>query len=653
MSKYLIVCIVILAASCGKNHPPVIEIIRSLPETGNPGTVFNLSVEASDPDGDKLIYSWRSDAGSFVDSANQAQTKWKAPISGNVNAVNITVDVSDGQSTTTGNHQVKLSLNIQPVISDIRSYPTVDVGGALFVVKVIASDPENDPLTYDWSCSEGEVTEGKDRSLAKWQSPLNEIDKTYTIQLALSDGIHNVDTVLLINVLKSPGGDLVGNTFFNGCTIPIDGVSLTIGDKTAVSDSTGHFHFSDIPFGSQTVVAIKQDFNRVSSDIFISSGLTTSTDLHLSSEKYSGHIHGVIKDQEGKPVSESTIVLLNPDQSESGLMALSDGLGKYRLNDVPLGERSFLARKDNDQSFRYVSVRLNLRMTDHETPLDIEVQKVSLVPSVTTRSVTGISYNYSICGGEVTYDGESAILKRGVCWSLNQNPTISDSKTSNGTGTGIYESNLLGLESGTTYYVRAYATNGNGKTGYGEELIFITIPNGTFTDARDQKIYKTVEIGGQTWMAGNLNFASPSGSWCYDDKPANCAEYGRLYNWNAVINVGSGKDICPAGWRAPTDAEWASLLQSLGEKALLKIKSVSGWRNNSNGDNSSGFNAKPGGFRFADGTFDSLNSAVSFWTITSDHGALAWKYILNSAVSNIIRFESGQSEGSYLRCIKF
>ena len=90
------------------------------------------------------------------------------------------------------------------------------------------------------------------------------------------------------------------------------------------------------------------------------------------------------------------------------------------------------------------------------------------VPVVTTASVTDVTQHTITCGGIVTSPGTSAVTARGVCYSSSSTiPTINDQHTNDGTGTGSFTSNITGLQSGTTYYIRAYAINAQG-TGYGE-----------------------------------------------------------------------------------------------------------------------------------------------------------------------------------------
>jgi len=98
---------------------------------------------------------------------------------------------------------------------------------------------------------------------------------------------------------------------------------------------------------------------------------------------------------------------------------------------------------------------------------------LALAPTVTTTEASLIVSTSFTTGGNATNDGGSSIIARGVCWGTNQNPTISDNKSSDGTGTGSFVSAVAGLIPGTTYYLRAYAINGIG-TAYGNQIMVRT-----------------------------------------------------------------------------------------------------------------------------------------------------------------------------------
>jgi len=99
-------------------------------------------------------------------------------------------------------------------------------------------------------------------------------------------------------------------------------------------------------------------------------------------------------------------------------------------------------------------------------------------PTVTTTSISNITQTSASSGGTITSDGGADITVKGVCWSTSASPTITDSKTENGTGISEYSSELTNLAGSTTYYVRAYATNSAG-TGYGEQKEFTTTSTGS------------------------------------------------------------------------------------------------------------------------------------------------------------------------------
>jgi hypothetical protein len=96
------------------------------------------------------------------------------------------------------------------------------------------------------------------------------------------------------------------------------------------------------------------------------------------------------------------------------------------------------------------------------------------VPVLATSAVINISGTTATCGGNITSDAGFTVSARGVCWSKGTTPTLADNKTTNGTGAGIFSSDISNLDLGTTYYVRAYATNTNG-TGYGSAMSFTTL----------------------------------------------------------------------------------------------------------------------------------------------------------------------------------
>lgn len=98
---------------------------------------------------------------------------------------------------------------------------------------------------------------------------------------------------------------------------------------------------------------------------------------------------------------------------------------------------------------------------------------LSGLPTVTTTSVCNVTATTAQAGGSVTADGGFPVLRRGVCFDTAPMPTIACHHTTDGTGLGIYVSQMTALASGATYYFRAYATNGVG-TVYGPQYTFMT-----------------------------------------------------------------------------------------------------------------------------------------------------------------------------------
>ncbi|MBR6064146.1 MAG: hypothetical protein IKP54_08345 [Bacteroidales bacterium] len=297
-------------------------------------------------------------------------------------------------------------------------------------------------------------------------------------------------------------------------------------------------------------------------------------------------------------------------------------------------------------------------------------------PTVTTETVSDITSTTASCGGDVTADGGASVTAKGVCWSTSQNPTVSGSHTTNGSGTGSFTSNITNLIPGTTYYVRAYATNSVG-TAYGTQRTFSTpfVCGGTTGDI-DGNIYNTLQLGNQCWMKENLKTthyangtsialgSSTSTSTAYRYNPnnnaTNVATYGYLYNWKAVMrnsssssaNPSNVQGICPNGWHVPSDAEWIQLTDFVsGQSQYIcgndntniakALASSTGWNsssencavgNNPNANNSTGFSALPSGSYT--GSYYSFNNGAYLWSTT--HGSNSDAYECSVYYANAI-----------------
>jgi len=149
---------------------------------------------------------------------------------------------------------------------------------------------------------------------------------------------------------------------------------------------------------------------------------------------------------------------------------------------------------------------------------------VVALPTVTTSSISAITQTTATSGGNVTSDGGAAVTARGIVWSTSLNPTISDSHTTDGSGTGVFTSSITGLLANTTYYVRAYATNSVG-TAYGNHVQFTTTTVATLPTVK-------TSILGQ-YAINNLNAVGskgiPVGVFVTDTGGVTVTKYGFVF----------------------------------------------------------------------------------------------------------------------------
>ena len=315
----------------------------------------------------------------------------------------------------------------------------------------------------------------------------------------------------------------------------------------------------------------------------------------------------------------------------------------------------------------------NAQGTEFGTEASFTTDAVTLAVLTTTAPdfVAGSSTSVT-AGGNVTSAGGGTVTERGVCYSTTALPDYQDSKVAaTAGGTGAFTVTLPNLAEGTTYYVRAYAVNGAG-TAYGNELQILTM----MSDA-DLNIYKTVKIGNQVWMAENLattkyndnsSITKVTGNaewialtteaycWYANDETTYKPLYGAIYNWFAV-NEGN---LCPTGWRVPTDEDWTALTTFLlGETVAggkLKEAGTTHWLTpNTGATNETGFTALPGGYRFrVTGTFADAGKLSYWWSSTEyqfDAAKAYYREMFNDQAS-IYREGAFKTAGKYVRCVK-
>jgi uncharacterized protein (TIGR02145 family) len=186
---------------------------------------------------------------------------------------------------------------------------------------------------------------------------------------------------------------------------------------------------------------------------------------------------------------------------------------------------------------------------------------------------------------------------------------------------------------------------------------------------------KEVKIGDQVWMAENLNVDElRDGSWIfqaktdedwqranrsripvwcyYDNDPKNGKKYGKLYNWYAVNDP---RGLAPKGWRIASNGDWNRLVDYLGDRRLasIKMKSMSGWAEDGNGTNETGFTALPGGYRTYDGTFYKIDSSGSWWSATDlINFPDAWYWRMHYDESYLYNSYDPYQYGFSVRCLR-
>jgi len=182
----------------------------------------------------------------------------------------------------------------------------------------------------------------------------------------------------------------------------------------------------------------------------------------------------------------------------------------------------------------------------------------------------------------------------------------------------------------------ATATNYNPKATEDDGSCTYPLPSsGTYTDSRDGQTYNYKTIGSDAWMTKNMNYVTSASSNCYENDPANCNEFGRLYSYAALTTV------CPSGWHLPSEQEWLALADHLGGMGVAADHLKVG--------GSSGFEGKYGGFYHSDFGFLDIDSIGWWWSSTPESFYGNRAYLIDIG-SPALSQQAGSSDKSKLSC---
>ena len=286
------------------------------------------------------------------------------------------------------------------------------------------------------------------------------------------------------------------------------------------------------------------------------------------------------------------------------------------------------------------------------------VQKITIAADCQVHASNSTNYTFA--------EGSIFQINSGVTFTNNGSGTWTMNGTYNKEGTYIGDLVINGkIEPGTN----------SSSWSCGDPLIY------------DGQSYATVQIGGQCWMADNLNVGTMINGnsnqsdnnilekYCFDNNSANCATYGGLYYWSEMMQYStteSTQGICPTGWHLPSDNEWMTLEESLGmcSGTGTACSGASGWRGINEGSkmagnatlwdsgplvNDSGFGTShldiiPAGYIY-DKVFHYISGGTYMWSST-ENGNFAWYRDLGYGYKAVDRNYVKKKHGFVVRCVK-
>ncbi len=259
-------------------------------------------------------------------------------------------------------------------------------------------------------------------------------------------------------------GDIYGNVYKDGTTEGIQGatVILSPGGDTKTTGSDGSFVFTGLKIAEYKLTASKDGYQTNIKTITINAGDNKNTDILLKKEDAGQVVVTTtpVSSSETEATAKGNITSIGSEEiTGHGHVQNTSPAPTIELETkIDYGKKtstgeftSSITSLKADTKYYVRAFATTSSETVYSTEVNFTTNAEATIPIVTTSEVTNISIGSASSGGNVTSDGTSAITEKGVCWNTSGSPTTTDNKTSDGTGSGTFISNINGLSASTKY----------------------------------------------------------------------------------------------------------------------------------------------------------------------------------------------------------
>jgi len=278
---------------------------------------------------------------------------------------------------------VSCGKNHSPVITSFKMNPITGSAGTVFLFEADASDEDGDTLSFQWTSNGGEFLSAIDTTFIKWKSPIDGSGNTFTIKVLVSDGEFEVTQEESIALTDPLFGGVSGYVYFSGCLVPVDGAKVSISGMETITDELGHYFLSGLLSGADSIKVSKAEFGPIRLAITIPSYDVLDINIEMTSVNHTTKAFGKIVDQDGKILKNISVIMLNPDGTDSNIKDVSDEEGVYRIGYVPHGRRTLVVRRSSTSEFRFVEISKSIEFAELEERHDFVMEKIPLTGQFT------------------------------------------------------------------------------------------------------------------------------------------------------------------------------------------------------------------------------------------------------------------------------